>query len=359
MHLDSFLTVVFWIVAVAAILTLFTRVILRGKSLSAFDTDIPITFDSPEPSDGAKAVEDYLRQTFSSAETLHAKRQRFDAMGDKSDFGCTFVSQTAEFNGIEVPGEWTLVDGADQSKRLLYVHGGAFMLGSPKSHRPIIANIARRTGCVIFAPDYRLMPENKRIGSILDSRAAYQWLLANGPDGASVAEKIAVAGDSAGGNLALCLVNWLRDAGLRMPDAVVALSPATDSSGTSPSIRGNLKTDLMLRPLASQMLKIPHGLLMWVTWAAVRIMPSSKLISPVRDDLSGLPPTLVHASSTEILYDDARRYVNKAISQGSPVKFQSWAHLCHVWHMFDEMLPEAHHAFDEIADFMRAHGVAK
>lgn len=345
--------------ATLAVFYAISRIFLRGRSLSAYDTPIPVTFDSDGPSDAANGVTDYLLERMSKPETLEDTRARFNEMGLAREFDCTFVPGTAEYDGLSVPGEWTIVKGADPTKRLLYIHGGAFMLGSPISHRPIITNIAKRTGCVVFAPDYRLMPENRRKTSVLDCRAAYQWVLENGPDGPSTTDKISVAGDSAGGNLTLCLVNWLRDVGHRMPDAVVALSPATDSTASGPSIRGNLKTDHMLRRLATPMLKVPHWLLMWIMWATTRIIPSSTLISPLHDDLAGLPPTLIHASTAEILYDDAKRYTNKAVAQGSPVKLQSWAHLCHVWQAFDEMLPEATHAFDEIAVFMKQHGVTK
>ncbi len=345
--------------ALLVVLYTISRFYLRGRGLSAYDAPIPVTFDSPEPSEAANGVTDYLLERMKVTETLSETRERFNEMGLSREFDCTFQPATAEFDGLSVPGEWTVVDGADPGKRLLYIHGGAFMLGSPISHRPIIANIAKRTGCVVFAPDYRLMPENRRKASIVDSRAAYQWVLENGPHGPAATEKISVAGDSAGGNLTLCLVNWLRDGGHRMPDAVVALSPATDSTASGPSIRGNLETDHMLRRLAAPMLKVPSWLLMWIMWGTTRIRPSSTLISPLHDNLGDLPPTLIHASTAEILYDDAKRYTNKALSQGSPVTMQSWPHLCHVWQMFDESLPEANHAFDEIAAFMRAHGVAK
>jgi len=342
-----------------AVLYAIAHFYLRGRNLSVYDTPIPVTFDSAGPSEAANGVTDYLLERMSKPETLEATRNRFNEMGLSREFDCTFLPGTAEYDGLSVPGEWTLVEGADPAKRLLYIHGGAFMLGSPISHRPIIVNIAKRTGCAVFAPDYRLMPENRRKDSILDSRAAYHWVLENGPHGPAPLDKISVAGDSAGGNLTLCLVNWLRDSGHRMPDAVVALSPATDTTGSGPSIRGNLETDHMLRRLAAPMLKLPTWLLMWIVWATNRIRPSSKLISPLHDDLHGLPPTLIHVSTTEILYDDAKRYTNKAVSHGSPVKLQTWAHLCHVWQAFDEMLPEATHAFDEIAAFMHEHDVSK
>lgn len=348
------------LITVLLVLAAITRFYLHGESLARYDKPLlPITFDAAEPSAAMHGVNDYLSKSFTMGESLQAKRKRFDAVGLSREFDCIFKSQIASFNGVDVPGEWTLVDGADPSKRLLYIHGGAFTVGSPVSHRAITHNIAQRTGCVVFTPDYRLMPENPRMASIVDSRTAYQWLLENGPDGPNSADKIAVAGDSAGGNLTLCLANWTRDSGIRVPDAVIGISPATDSAATSPSIRGNAESDVMLKPIIEPLLKIPHWLLLWLSWKANGVRPASPLISPVRDNLSNLPPTLLHVSAAEVLYDDARRYVNKAAVQGSPVTLQSWAHMCHVWHIFDESLPEARDALNEIARFMKQHGVAK
>ncbi len=336
-----------------------TRFYLRGADLGKWDDSIPTTFETPEPSAEMQAVNKYLSQEFRASESLEAKRKRFDAGGHARDFGCEFRRDVAHFNGSAVPGEWTLVDGADPNKRVLYLHGGAFTVGSAVSHRPVTSNIARRTGCSVFAPDYRLMPENPRSASIEDTRTSYQWILENGPNGANKADKVAVAGDSAGGNLALALSNWLRDMGHRMPDVVIGISPATDGAATGPSVRENFETDIMLKPLVAPMLKVPHDILLWAMWRRLGMRPSAIEISPVHDRLHDLPPTLIHASTAEILYDDAKRYTNKAQAAGSPVKMQSWSHLCHVWHIFDDMLPEAHQALDEIAGFMREHGVAK
>lgn len=336
-----------------------TRRYLRGESLNKWDADIPTTFHTPEPSAEMQGVNDYLASTFTVGESLDAKRERFNSTGLDRDFGCTFKQDVATFGSISVPGEWTLVDGADTSKRILYLHGGAFTVGSPVSHRPVTSNLAKRTGCAVFAPDYRLMPENPRSASIEDSQASYRWILENGPDGPATAAKIAVGGDSAGGNLTLMLSNWARDAGLRKPDAVVGISPATDGAATGQTVRTNFETDVMLKPLIGPMLKIPHDLLLLAMWRRLGMPPSAKPISPVHDRLHDLPPTLIHVSTAEMLYDDAKRYTNKAQAAGSPVTMQSWAHMCHVWHIFDEMLPEAHHAFDEIAAFLKEHGVGQ
>jgi acetyl esterase/lipase len=104
-----------------------------------------------------------------------------------------------------------------------HIHGGAFD-GRPKSHRRLTTKFSEITGGAVLAIDYRLMPENRRMDGIGDCRTAYRWLLENGPDGRSPATKVWVAGDSAGGNLTLSLIAWVRDAGLRPPDAGCAFA---------------------------------------------------------------------------------------------------------------------------------------
>ena len=344
-----------------------TQIHLKGESLAKYDKSTPDSFVPDPESEGAQAVKDYLIENFinpaesdgTNAEKLAAKRARFERAGLTRDFDAEFVDDVVEIDGLKVPGQWTLVKGHDPDKRILYVHGGAFTVGSPVSHRAITTNLALKTGCAVFAPDYRLMPENPRMAAIEDARASYKWILENGPNGPAPAQAIAVGGDSAGGNLTLMLSNWVRDESLRTADAVFAISPATDSTVESPSIRGNFETDLMLKPLVAPLLKFPRWMFLWLSWRINRISPSSPLVSPIRADLSDLPPTLVHVSSAEMLYDDAARYVHKAQAAGSPAILQSWAHMCHVWHIFDEMLPEAHQALDEIAKFLKAQGVAK
>ncbi len=347
-------------VGIAAI----TKFHLMGKNLSGYDKNFPTDFEVDPNSKGMKDVRDYLIENFikpaangdSASNQLSAKRKRFEKAGLSRDHDAEFIDDLVEIDGVQVRGQWTLVDGYDPDHRLLYLHGGAFTVGSPISHRAITTNLAKRTGCAVFAPDYRLMPENKRLDALTDAQAAYKWILENGPDGPGEASTLAVAGDSAGGNLTLTLSNWVRDEGLRPANAVAALSPATDSACESPSLKNNIDTDLMLKPLAAPLLKIPRPLFLWMSWRINRVSPASPLVSPVRASLENLPPTLVHASSAEILYDDARRYVAKAQEAGSPVKLQTWSHVCHVWHIFDHMLPEANDALDEIGKFLKENG---
>jgi monoterpene epsilon-lactone hydrolase len=253
-----------------------------------------------------------------------------------------------------VPGEWVLAPGADPARRTLYIHGGAFLMGSPRSHRTLTSRFSDLTGGAVLAIDYRLMPEHPRRAGIEDCRSAYRWLLANGLDGAAPAQAVFVAGDSAGGNLTLSLIAWARDAGLRAPDAVAALSPLTDATLASPSMRANVHSDAMLGPLFGKLARVPRWVMLWVGWLQTRINPSDPVISPLRGDLSRLPPVLLQASEVEMLFDDSRRYVNRAQAAGSPVRLQRWNHMVHVWQIFNPELTEAREALAEIGKFLNA-----
>jgi acetyl esterase/lipase len=237
---------------------------------------------------------------------------------------------------------------------VLYIHGGAFIAGSPNSHRAITSRFSEVAQAAVFAADYRLMPEHRRQDGIDDCQAAYRWILGNGPDGPGRPQRLYLGGDSAGGNLALVLAAWARDTGLPKPDGVVGLSPLTDSSYSSPSIRANVRSDAMLGPLFGALLKIPRPLLAWLFALENRFRPVDPRVSPVFGDLSSLPPTLVQVSEAEMLLDDARRYVNKARAAGSPARLQSWPGLLHVWQILNPEVPEAMDAFAQIGDFIRS-----
>ena len=269
-----------------------------------------------------------------------------------------FDAQFVPVDAGGVKAEWVLAPGADGTRRTLYIHGGAWMMGSPRSHRAITTRFSEITGGAVLAIDYRLMPEHSRMAGIEDCRSSYRWMLAHGPEasegGVAPASAVYVAGDSAGGNLALSLIAWVRDQGLRAPDAAVALSPATDGTLGSPSLRTNIPTDAMLGPLFGPLAWVPRSALLWLNWLRARIRPNNPVVSPIFGDLAGLPPLLIHASDVEMLLDDSVRYTNKARAAGSSVTLQTWNHMVHVWHIFDPELTEARQAFEEIRKFLAA-----
>jgi acetyl esterase/lipase len=284
----------------------------------------------------------------SRRETLSFAREFMESLPEGKAFSSDFVP--ADAGGVSA--EWVLAPGIDSRRRVLYIHGGAFFAGSPRSHRAITSRYSEIANAAVLAIDYRLIPENRRIQGIEDCKTAYRWVLENGPDGPAHATRVFISGDSAGGNLSLVLSQWIRDAGLSRPDAVIALSPLTDSTYSSPSLRSNMRSDVMLGPMFGKLLKIPKWLLAWMYVLETGIRPSNPVVSPLLGNLSRLPPTLVQVSEAEMLLDDARRYVNKARSFGSPARIQTWPDLLHVWHIFHPEVPEAREAFDRIGEFL-------
>jgi len=207
----------------------------------------------------------------------------------------------------------------------------------------------------VLAVDYRLMPENKRLDGLADCQAAYRWILANGPAGPAPAASLVVSGDSAGGNLTLAVIAWARDAGLRPANAAVALSPATDNTLSGDSIKRNIATDYLLGPAFRRFAKVPRTIALWFGWLNARVRPCDPSISPMHGDLGNLPPTLVHASTAEMLQDDAVRWVNKARAAGTDATLETWDHMLHVWHAFVATVPEAEDAFRHIGAFLAPH----
>lgn len=329
---------------------------LKGGDLTQFDRPVGDRFSSGEK---ASAEVQAAVASFSGVKSILKNvplRQRVPALRVYMDglfaarelAGFAFVS--AHCDGASA--EWVLAPGCDGNRRTLYIHGGAFTMGSPRSHRTLTTRFAAMTGGAVLAVDYRLMPEHKRRAGINDCRSAYRWMLDNGPDGPAPAQTVFVAGDSAGGNLTLVLIAWARDQGLRVPDAGVALSPLTDSTYASPSFVFNLASDVLLGPIFGAITKVPRYLLLWGSLFQNRINPRNPVVSPVYGDLAGLPPILVQVGAQEMLRDDARRYVNRAQSAGSPVRLQTWDHVMHVWQIFNPELTEARDALEEINRFL-------
>jgi acetyl esterase/lipase len=344
----------FWLFIILAGFVLFSLLVLRGEDLSYLDQPIPR--HSPRaPSDAMRAI---LASISEFAGGNHGRgRQRIRsirAFMDNLGAQRSYESEIIPLQTPEIRGEWVLPENYDSRRRILYLHGGAFIAGSPVSHRPITDRLARLTGASVFSVDYRLMPEHPRIAGIEDCRRAYRWILENGPAGRETAEFLVVAGDSAGGNLTLSLLAWVRDQGLRQADAGIALSPATDAVLDAPSLRSNIASDAMLGPAFGKLAKVPNILVLWFSWFSARMLPSDPRISPLRGSLADLPPILVQASDSEMLLDDARRYVAKAQAAESPVMLQTWPDMVHVWQMFTPELPEAEEAYENIAEFIQS-----
>lgn len=335
---------------------------LAGADLSMFEAPHAAAEDRRQRFSAGESLNDEHRQVLHRLGELNTQlkhipfsqhlkhlRRFMDSLSEGHALNARFVAVDA--GGVKA--EWVLAPGADSSRRTLYIHGGAWAMGSPLSHRVITSKFSEMTGGAVLAIDYRLMPEHPRRASIEDCRTAYRWILDNGPEGPQPITALVVAGDSAGGNLTLSTIAWARDQQLRAADAAVALSPATDGTLSGKTLKSNLASDAMLGPLFAPLTRLPHSLLLWLTLLLNRARPCAPDISPVHGDLGGLPPTLIHVGEDEMLLDDAQRYQNKALAAGSLVTLQSWRHVVHVWHMFDQQLSEAGQAYVEIGKFLQ------
>ncbi|WP_417517002.1 alpha/beta hydrolase [Marinobacter sp.] len=343
----------FWIIAVVVLLIVaLTLLLFRIEDLSYLDEDDYFASEARPSAENEKVLE-RIREMGRAGKGLHGKarlkalREHMDSLSD----GLEFESEFRQCNSPN--GEWVIAPDVDTRRRILYIHGGAWAAGSPRSHRSITDRLSHIANAAVFALDYRLMPEYRFMDGVRDCRKAYTWLAENGPDGPGEAAFILVAGDSAGGSHTLGLLAWIRESGLRQADGAIAFSPSTDLTLSAPSNRGNIATDPMLGPMFGGLSKIPRPVIWWATLAAFRISPTSPVASPLLGNLADLPPILIQASDTEMLLDNARRYTAKAKTQGSKVELHTWPGMVHVWQIFTPVLPEAEEAFADIESFIR------
>jgi monoterpene epsilon-lactone hydrolase len=240
------------------------------------------------------------------------------------------------------PAEWIRSPGVREDAALLYLHGGGYVIGSPRSHRHLAESIARAAGIACLLPDYRLAPEHRFPAAVDDALAAYRFLLDRH---GLAAGRLAVAGDSAGGGLTVATLVAIREAGLPLPAAGVCISPWTDLTCSAGSYETKAATDPMVaRP----------GITMMAQEYLGGADPSTPLASPLFADLRGLPPLLIQVGSEEVLLDDAARLAERAQGAGVSATLEVWEPMIHVWHWFLPWLDEAQAAVDKIGAFLRA-----
>jgi monoterpene epsilon-lactone hydrolase len=228
------------------------------------------------------------------------------------------------------------VDGAHGDGVILYLHGGGYVVGSARTGANLAAPIARRTGIPAVSLDYRLAPENPFPAAVEDALAAYRELLESGRD-------VVLAGDSAGGGLAIATMVAIGRAGLPQPAAAVVFSPWVDLSlsGVSIDARGELDplfTRAHVREYADHYL--------------AGQAPRNELASPLFADLTGLPPLLIQVGSYEVLLDDALRLAVRAAECEVDVSLDVAAGAPHVYQYFEGALDEADEALDRTAGFL-------
>lgn len=245
-----------------------------------------------------------------------------------------------------VKAEWHTGTWSQEGMRLVYFHGGGYCAGSVTTHRHFTTTLAKLSGIPVLTVDYRLAPEHPFPAALDDALVAYQWACHNGPDGPEPAQKIFVAGDSAGGGLSLALTMALKERGERLPDGVVMLSPWLDLTCTSDSATRLQDVDPMLH--------LDHSKL----WAKAYAGGSSKtghLVSPLFGDFQGLPPLHFCVGGREIVRDDTLKALAKAERAGVETSVDNHDGMFHVWPLFFHMIPEGRASLDRIVRWLREH----
>jgi len=282
-----------------------------------------------------------LLPTFRSGRPIPEQRRRL-ALVTRLTLPARGVDFTAATCG-GVPGEFAQIRGpAGTRDTILYLHGGAYCVGSPATHRAITSHIARRTAARVFVADYRLAPEHPFPAALDDAVAAYRALLHDGV----LPQRIAIIGDSAGGGLALATALRLRELGEPLPAALVLFSPWVDLGDP----------DRGAEPAGEAMLSRA-----WTAECARLYLDGrdsgDPLASPINGDLRGMPPTLVQVGQDELLLADSRRLHSALAAAGVPVELQEYPRRWHVFQVNAGVLADADRALESVAGFLRERGL--
>jgi monoterpene epsilon-lactone hydrolase len=224
---------------------------------------------------------------------------------------------------------------------ILYLHGGAFFMGSPASYRNRAMRLSYRCAAEVFVPDYRLAPEHPYPAALDDALAAWRLVRSLRKDA-----PIFVAGDSAGGGLGLSLMLRLRDLGLELPNGAFLLSPWTDLTTSGASVDGNRGRDLWFTR---------RHLETWARYYVGTADARSPSVSPVFADLKGLPPLFLLVGENELLLDDALRVRDAAKSAGMQVRLLIGEGMQHDWPLTLPWLDESRHAWAALRRFVDEH----
>jgi acetyl esterase/lipase/pimeloyl-ACP methyl ester carboxylesterase len=269
-------------------------------------------------------------------------RAAFDDLMEKTPSAEGVTYEAVTVGGV--PGWWCRPAGANVGHAILYLHGGAYVVGSARAYRHFVGQIASRAKTPAFVADYGLAPERPFPSAVEDAEAAYRGLASAG------FSRLAIAGDSAGGGLALILaarmVQATRELAALRPVAVCVISPWTDLALTSDSISTRAKHD----PILSQQ-GLEDARQLYLGQASAR----SPRVSPLYGDLAGLPPLQIHVGEDEILLDDSRRFADQSLRSGSDAELHVWQGMVHVFPANLALLQAAREALDIAGKFLRRH----
>jgi len=269
---------------------------------------------------------------------VHAVRRRMEALMRIHPLPQGVTVRPENAGGV--PAEWLQAEGANPERAILYIHGGAFVICSTATHRPLVARLAQVSLTPALSLDYRLAPEHPFPAALEDCLSAYRWLLENGYSPRS----IVFGGDSAGGNLTLTTLLALRDAGEPLPAGAFCLSPLTDATSTGGSHQSKRQVD----PIFGN-LEYPEKLIESYIHGHD---PHDPLISPMHADLRGLPPLLLHVGEDEILLDDSVLLAERARAAGVDARVVVWPGMWHVFQAYYLFVAEAQESIRQIGEFI-------
>lgn len=266
-------------------------------------------------------------------------RAEMELLGDRFTPPEDAVVQRTFTGGINA--EWVSAPNVDEERAILYFHGGGYVLGSPHSHRNLAYHLSNYASAPVLLLDYRMGPENPFPAAVHDAVTAWRALLAQG----YLPKKLGIAGDSAGGGLAVAAQVQIRSEGLPLPAASVCISPWTDMEGTGETVKSKAEEDPMVK----------EDVLLWMAKQYLGdANPKAPLASPIYADLTGLPPMLIQVGGAEILLDDANRLAARAEANGVDVTLKVWANMVHVWHLFQPILSEGDDGLAEAGAWFNA-----
>ena len=266
-------------------------------------------------------------------------RARFEKMGDFLGGAPDAKCEKVDAGGV--PAEWVMAPGCDTPRAVLYLHGGGYAIGSIKTHRRLAYDISAASGARVLVIDYRLAPEHPFPAAVDDATKAWRWLLQQG----YAANRLAIAGDSAGGGLTLATLVNLRDQKLGLPACAVAISPWVDLEGIGNSMTARSAQDPMVQK---------EGLLWMAGMYLAGKDARTPLAAPLHADLKGLPPVLVQVGTAETLLDDATRIAEKLHAAGVDVRLAAWPNMLHVFPLFAPILSEGRDGCLEIGAYIRS-----
>ncbi len=290
----------------------------------------------------AKLIRSLTRAYFSTVDAqkvnVQALRRRWHLLARLLLTASGVRVERDEVHGLEA--EWLVPKQAPEAKLLLYLHGGAYVMGGGATHRQFVSYLARAAGVRALLPEYRLAPEHPFPAAVDDAVGLYRALLADG----YAAEDIVVAGDSAGGGLTLAMLLALRDGDDPLPAAACLLSPWLDLAATGETMSTHAQQDPWFK--AEDMSFVS-------SYYCAEHQLRNPLVSPVYGDLSGLPPVYIQVGADEILLSDSTRAAEKIKAAGGQVDLEVWSGMWHVFQVFVRQMPESRAAIAKLGAYIR------